>query len=302
MNDSILGDAGPEGRNQRGAAFEDQLCKMGPDLGWRLVCRSVDVYLKNGQERRGIDILWSLRNPRVDELHGWLHEAKCHEKPAPSALAAEIQTLHHKVAKLADNPKRKSHQHVGALVTNVAGGLLSHRSNGYKAEKARDALLAIEMRNKDRGYNPLRIAYLGPDTLEALADSFRTFGKPDKFYWPPTTREDGAWADACPPEQLAAGMLAYRAGSETVLWIRDTLSDHDVPALGDIAQAWGINPTRVVFAQLDKNRLRLVRDQWQQAAARSRTQTVGHLPDAVEARNLGYDRMNNFDELWPTDD
>jgi hypothetical protein len=55
MSDELFSDAGPESRNLRGAAFEDQLVGMGETLGWDFVCRNVDVLPEEGQPapRRG---------------------------------------------------------------------------------------------------------------------------------------------------------------------------------------------------------------------------------------------------------
>src|SRR5688500_12683485 len=101
MSDDLFHDAGPEGRNNRGAAFEDQLVAMGGTLGWKQVCRNIDLFVKGRRQgpSRGIDVLWSVRNPLTEVREGWIEEGRCHETPAPSEVHEEIQTLHDKVAR-----------------------------------------------------------------------------------------------------------------------------------------------------------------------------------------------------------
>ena len=300
MSDSLLDDAGPEGRNARGAAFEDQLAAMGETLGWKLICRNVDVYLKGRTPSRGIDLLWAIHNPRIDEAEGWVQEGKNHERQAASALQTELQTLHDKVARLHDSEQRKEHHHVGPAFKDLVGGILCHRSENYQPARTRDALLGLDLRNRERGRRPTRLAFYGTDTLEALADAFNRFGEPAVFYWPPTARAAGCWHRGCPPEQLAAGLLAYRnQKQEVVLWLRDTLTHHDVTAISAVARSWGIAPHSVVCSELDRDQWRLVADQWRDEAKRSESREHGKLPERVEPRNLSYAKPNAFDDQWP---
>jgi hypothetical protein len=299
MSDELFHDVGPEGRNQAAAAFEDQLVEMGDTLGWTMVCRNADLFIKTGNQSRGIDVLWSVWNPRVEERQGWVEEAKSHREQAPSALQSEFQTLHDKVSKLSDSERARKHHHVGPAVKDFVGGIVAHRSNDYKPERSKEALLNLELRRKERGKDPLRTLFFGPDTLEALADAFLQHGKPSEFLWPPTSRHDSVWHRSCPPEQLGLGMLAWKTeDGKVVFWMRDTLVHHDVGAISDIVKAWGINADVVVCSELDRDQWRVVRKQWEEAAEASGERQVGHLPSSVDARNLSYSRMNRFDDLW----
>jgi hypothetical protein len=190
---------------------------------------------------------------------------------------------------------------VGAKVKDVAGGILAHRSQDYDPEKTRDALLGLELRNKERGRSPLRVLYFGPDTLEAIADAFQREGAPVQFFWPPTSQHAGGWADSCPPDQLAAGLLAYRTPDKVVLWLRDTLGSLDVSALDDILKAWGIDPDVLVCAELDRNAYRKVAAQWDASVEHTQHRAGGKVPKRVEWRNLSYGRLARFDDLWPPD-
>lgn len=301
MSDELFHDAGPEGRGQRGTAFEDQLVGMGDTLGWTKVCRNVDIFIKGKPgASRGVDVLWSLRNPQTDRKEGWIQEAKCHETPAPAALGEEIQTLHDKITRFQGMETFRSHPEIQNHVEHLVGGMVAHHSNGFDPAKAQEALLNLEVRNKQRGMDPVEILFYGPDSLEGLADVFRRRGQPAAYHWPLTARHDGAWSDACPPRQVAAGLLAYRTvDGQVVLWLRDDLTHHDIPAVSAIAHAWGINVDAVVCSFLDRDQRRLIRDAWTRASENSRDRRHGHLPDEVDPRDLGLDRMNNFDDQWP---
>jgi hypothetical protein len=301
MSDELFDDAGPEARGQRGGAFEDQLVGMGETLGWNLVCRNVDLFVKQKPGgSRGIDVLWGIRNPQSDRKEGWITEAKCHETPAPSKLPDEIQTLHDKVARLDALESFRSHPEIQQGVEALVGGMVAHRSNGFVRDAACQALLNMELRNKQRGISPVEILFYGPDSLEALADSFRHSGAPAAYFWPPTASADGEWSSACPPRQVAAGLLVYETEEgKAALWWRDDLVSRDLAAVSEIVHAWGINVDLFICSFLDRNQLRVVRQGWDREVANSLGRKVGHLPSSIEARDLGLDRMNNFDNQWP---
>lgn len=301
MSDELFDDAGPESRNQRGAAFEDQLVDMGGTLGWELVCRNVDMFVKQKPgSSRGIDVLWSVLNPQLDRKEGWITEGKCHQTPAPSKLESEIQTLHDKVARLGNLESFRTHPEIQRHIESLVGGMVAHRSNGFDREAAAQALLGLELRNKRRGLQPVEILFYGPDSLEALADAFLRFGEPVEFFWPPTSSGSSEWSSNCPPRQLAAGLLAYRTTKgEVALWWRDGLVHHDLAAVAAIARAWGIDIDLFICSFLTREHLRVVRDAWNREVAHSQDHKTGRLPDSIEARDLGLDRMNNFDNQWP---
>lgn len=301
MSDELFDDAGPESRVQRGAAFEEQLAAMGNSLGWQLVCRNVDFFIgRKPTSSRGIDILWSIPDPQLDRKEGWITEGKCHQTPSLSRLEDEIQTLHDKIARLGGLESFRAHPEIEQHIEALVGGMVAHRSNGFDPDLATQALLNLEMRNKQRGLHPIEVLFYGPNSLEALADSFRGFGQPTRFFWPPTARGSGEWASSCPPRQVAAGLLAYETTEKKIaLWWRDGLVHHDLPAVSAIVQAWGIDVDFFICSFLSRDHLRVVRDGWDREAAHSRDRKAGRLPDSVEPRDLGLDRMNNFDDQWP---
>jgi hypothetical protein len=303
VSDELFDDAGPESRGPRGTAFEDQLEAMGETLGWARVCRNVDIFIKGKPgPSRGLDILWSLRNPQLDRKEGWIEEGKNHDTPAPGALGGEIQTLHDKIARFQNMETFRKHPEIQRHVEALVGGMVAHRSKRFEPAKAREALLNFELRNTQRGVQPIEILFYGPDSLEALADTFGRHGKPASFYWPPTSSRDGdgVWAPGCPPRQIAAGVLAYKTSEdEVVLWWRDGLIHHDIDSLSAIVRAWGIDIDVVVCSFLDRDQQRVVRDAWARAAEHAGERRHGRLPKEVEARDLGLDRMNSFDDQWP---
>lgn len=300
MSDELFHDAGPENRNRRGASFEDQIVAMADTLNWDVVCRNVDVYMKDDQESRGVDVLLSIWNPRADEPHGWVSEAKCHETQAPSKIQEELQALHKKVSGLGNSEKFKNHTAIKPKVKHLVGGILAHRSESYNPARTQSALLDLELRPKTRGIAPPRYAFFGADTLEALADCFAHRGKPKEFFWPQTEQHNGIWHKCCPPEQIAAGMLAYRSTSaKTVFWLRDGLDHNDIPAIAAICHAWGIDPDYVVCSELDADHWHSVKSAWEQQAVETGQRSHGRLPDSVDCRDLSYDKMSRFNDQWP---
>src|SRR4051812_43910077 len=100
MFDRAFDPTGPEANNARAEAFENRLVAMGETLGWVTICRNIDVFVKhNGQSQgRGVDVLWSIANPRTEQREGCVGEAKVHGQQAGQAtLQSELQTLHDKV-------------------------------------------------------------------------------------------------------------------------------------------------------------------------------------------------------------
>jgi hypothetical protein len=303
MSDDLLHDGGPESRNKRAEAFENQLVLMGETLGWKPVFRNVDFIVRPRTQSpsRGVDVLWSFRNPQTGEKEGWLEEGKCHETPAPSKVGEEIQTLHDKISRLRGTETFTEHPEIRRHVKRLAGGLVVHRSNDYDREAMQAALLALELQNKERTIAPTQIHVIGSDMLEAVADVFLKCGMPAKFFWPPSDRSSHAWARACPPGQLTVGMLAYRSeAGDCVFWLHDTIHHDDIPAMSQIANTWGLDFDQIACSLLTREHHRLIRDAWREAAEDAAERRRGHLPDTVEARDLGVSRLNRFDELWPS--
>ncbi len=153
------------------------------------------------------------------------------------------------------------------------------------------------------------IVFIGPDTLDAFADCVRlrpgggTSLTPNEFYWPAYEEADAAWASCCPPHQLGEGMIAYKTkDGRTVLWLRDTVTVKDMSHIKDIAFEWRLDVDVVVPSELSRDAWPLVRDAWRNTASNANTRRTGHLPETVEARNLTYTALNNFDDEWPVEE
>src|SRR5207248_1114445 len=93
---------GREASNELASHFEDQLASMCDDLGWHVICRNIDAFVRHqGQSQsRGFDVLAAIRDPQQNRREGCVLEAKRHEAPAYADAAAEAQTLHDKIARL----------------------------------------------------------------------------------------------------------------------------------------------------------------------------------------------------------
>lgn len=306
MSDLGIDPTGPEANNARAAAFENQLVGIGQTLGWQLVCRNIDFFIKHngGAHGRGVDVLWAIPNPRTGRREGLVGEAKVHGKQADlSTLQQELQTLHDKIHGFSGQAGFWKNARIAGAIDELRWGLLSHRTMDYDDQKARHHLLNVELKDRQRGPNAPAVFFAGPETLEAFADGCALTGRPISFYWPPTAEGDGEWQKACPPVQLATGILAYKLETgSNVLWLRDTLTDKDPDALAEIAHAWRINFETVIASRLTREIWRTVAGGWEQTAQRTRSRKSGHLPKAVEARNLGHSRLNRFDEQWPNDE
>lgn len=303
MSDLTFDATGPEANNQRAAAFEDRLVAMGDTLGWATICRNVDVFIRNNGQSygRGVDVLWAIQNPLTEQREGCIGEAKVHgAQAALSTVQDELQTLHDKVQRFNGQRTFWNNAYIAASLDTLRWGLLAHRTANFDAAKARHQLRNVELRERQRGPNAPAMFFCGPDVLEALADCLAVAGMPKRFYWPGNSSYDGEWARACPPAQLAAGLLAYEAeNGEHVLWLRDTLTDKDPDALAQIARAWRLNLNRVVASELDEDTWRTVAAGWASTAERVADRRHGHLPETVMARDLSYARLNRFEETWP---
>ena len=307
MTDSLFSDTGPEGRNRDSAAFESQLGALARDLGWRVIDCNVDLYLGDDEKNAaGVDLVVAMRNPQTRRDDGWLVEGKRHDGPGrytATLLANEVQRLRQKVSGLAGRKRFTEHERVRPFVERLAGGVLVHHcTKDYDPARASAALDDMTLHTFELGVDPLRIAYLGPDTLNGLAEAFDALA-PAQFLWPTTTRHDSAWAPCCPPEALAAGMIAYRTadpGAGTVLWLRDTLEHADIPALDRLCRLWGLDVNTVMCTELPQERLARLRRAWEETAAASRKNPApGSLPDDVRALELSHANMREFNKRWP---
>lgn len=302
MADAAFDPTGPEANNTRAEAFESQLVAMGDTLGWDRICRNIDVFIKhNGQSQgRGVDVLWSILNARTEQREGCIGEAKVHgEQAGQSTVQNELQILHDKVHGFNGQATFWNNAYIRDSIDTLHWGLIAHRTMGFNADKSRNHLRNAELKKRQRGPDAPAMFFLGPETLEGIADCFAVAGRPKRFYWPPTSQENGEWGAACPPEQLAAGMLTYeREQGGNVLWLRDTLTDKDPDALAEIARAWRMNFDDVIVTELNQDTWRTVANGWQRTAERMQTRRSGRLPTTVRARNLSHAHLNRFDDLW----
>ena len=307
MPDSLFSDTGPEGRNRDSAAFESQLSALASDLGWKVLDCNVDVYLADDEkDAAGVDLIVAMRNPQTRRDDGWLVEGTRHDGPGrytPKLLGDEIQRLRKKVSGLVGRKRFTEHERVRPYVERLVGGVLAHHcTTDYDPARATAALDDMTLHTFELGVDPLRIAYLGPDTLNGLAEAFDLLA-PASFLWPTTTRHDLGWASSCPPEALAAGMIAYRTADPdavTVLWLRDTLEHADIPALDRLCRLWGLDVHTVLCTELPQERLARLRAAWQETAVNSRKNPgPGSLPDDVRALELSDANMREFNKRWP---
>jgi hypothetical protein len=305
MTDNLLSQSGPEGRNQDAAAFEDQLAAMGRDLGWDLVFRNIDFQLARTHAQaatRGVDVLWSVADPRDGKNYGWLEEAKRHDgmgRYSQQSVHEEVHTLASKVTRAANLQAFREHRETKSRRLQLIGGMLAHRTPAFDPATMATRLQDLQLAGKQGGVSPVRVVFYGPDTLNALAEALDRHGKPQSFCWPPTLKASAAWGPACPPEQLALGMLAWKtAEGQTVLWLRQDLQHQDLDAIAEVAYAWGIDPDHVLFSELTQEQWRLVADGWRELARVTRGRPTGRLPDAAAALDVTLARLNCFDKVW----
>jgi hypothetical protein len=306
MPDSLFADSGPEGRPRDSALFEGQLESFVGDLGWKVIECNVDMYLSENEiDAAGIDLLLAMRNPQTRRDDGWLMEGKRHDGPGrytSSLLTEEVQRLRKKLAHLAGRKRFTENDRVRPFIERLVGGILAHHcTRDYDPAKASAALDDMALHTFETGIDPLRIAYLGPDTLNGLAEAFDRL-PPARFLWPATTRHDAGWSNACPPGALAVGMIAYTAldDERTVLWMRDSMEQSDIPALARLSRLWGLDIDTVLCTDLPQERLALLRRAWEEAAADTRANPEpGSLPDDVRALELRHANMREFNKRWP---
>lgn len=294
---------GPESRNLNAEAFEDQLVHMGPTFGWQFVCRNVDVILKAGQPSRGLDILWAVANLWDGKSDGWIMEGKRKKdqrRYTPKELQDEVQSLHDRVAGLRDSSRFHADETIKrARIDRLVGGMLAHRNEDFDEAKVRRHFRGFELiRNEEKG-DPTRVLFCGPQTLIGIADVFNHCGRPTKFLWPPTHRCFKRWGKTCSPDQLAAGLVAYKNEErDVVLWVRGGLAKRDMAGFADLAYTWGETIKIVAFTDLNGDGRRLLAEAWRQVAASANARQQGRLPLEVVALD-SQPTMKEFDQLWP---
>jgi hypothetical protein len=307
MPDTLFADTGPEGRNRDSAGFERQLRFLAGDLGWKVLDCNIDVYLADDEkDAAGIDIVVAMLNPQTRRDDGWLLEGKRHDGPGrytTSLLTNEVQRLRKKVAGLSGRKRFTEHERIRPHIEQLVGGVLAHHcAADYERDRAVAALNDMTLHTFETGNDPLRICYLGPDTLNGLGEAFGQV-VPAEFLWPATVRYDNEWSQSCPPEALAAGMIAYRTtppGSKTVLWLRDTLEHGDIPALARICRLSALDVDVVMCTELSQENLARLRTAWEEMSAETREGTgPGMLPKDVRALEVSNANMKEFNKRWP---
>lgn len=195
-----------------------------------------------------------------------------------------------------------NHAHIRRVgISRLVGGIIALSSDGFDEERNYAALEDIELSHNEEGAQPTQVLFLGPSTLNGLADAIRQIDKPASFYWPPTTKYDGSWARQCPPQQLAAGLLAFKTEhKKKVLWARDTLMHNEVEAYVEIARAWGISFDVVAFTALAPEGWRITQDGWTHAVERlNAVAGDARLPERALALHTSNESMKEYDTVWP---
>lgn len=305
---SIFDPLGPESRNELAEDFEEQLVAMGRELGWIEVCRNVDVIVKQGQPGRGIDVLWAVDNPWLGKVDGWVGEAKRRKdktKYTPGEVQKEIQKLRDKIAGSRDSQRFYAEPIVRrAKIKRLIGGLIAYRSDDFDAGKLQTNLRDMDFERREEDAQPTRIGFLDPMTLEGIADCFNELGRPRQFLWFPSALHKTHWTKACPPHQLALGLIGYRTDEEKsrkVLWSRSGLEERDIEGWRDLVFGWGENFDVVAFTDLTEDARKRVAGNWQKAAEETEKHPQGRLPFQLVALNSRVG-MKEFDRAWPVAD
>lgn len=306
MTDDVLFDPdGPESRNRQATAFESQLESMVDTFGWRVVCRNVDVVIKNGEPSRGIDLLLAINNPWNSHVEGWLLEGKrkkdAQKRYTTTELRDEIQTLRDKVAGLRGSSRFYANDLVKrARIRTLAGGMLAHRSEDFPEVKVRSIFREFDLARNEEAVEPTRIAFLSPRTLIGIADAFNHIGPPRRFLWPPSAPQRKAhWAQTCAPEQLAVGLLVYEnVERRKVMWVRGGVAQRHMHGFADLVWTLGIDVDIVAFTDLNGDERRTLAQAWRDVAASCKERPKGRLPSDLVALDT-HTTMKEFDQLWP---
>lgn len=294
MNE-LINPLGPEANNRRAREFEDQVIRFAAALGWEARCRNVDMYHSSGEQSAGVDVLLAFDDPQLGSRQGIIGEAKIRHPLRPGAARDEVAKLARKLAKLGPVvPKLDLAEDL--LVTRT--GLLVYDAAPYDPLRQSEGLSAIQQDGLSRSNWPREVLVLGPDTLIGLADCLEA--EPStRFFWPPFDQRPGAWAASAPPQQVAAGMLAFRSGRKVTLWLRDEFDhDEDFTALSTIAWEWRINIDRIVCSSVKQERYMAVVDRWRRQAEQAGRREVGNLPESIQARGLSFGSLTIFSDRW----
>lgn len=246
-------------------------------LGWDALCRNIDLFSTPGGRSKGVDVLLAFDDPQLGERHGIVGEAKIRHPLTGSAVRAEAAMLAKKPAALSPVIHKLT---IANELTATRIGLLVYDAQPYSSQKLSEALSALQRAGLTRAEWPREVLVMAPDHPRRLCRRRRARRAGD-FYWPPFDQQAGCWGRCAPPQQLAAGMIAYRSADGTVtLWLRDPLDhDEDFAALTTIAWEWRINVDRIICSSLGPDRWRTVADRWRADATRANKRDTGNVPD-----------------------
>ncbi|MEN3281463.1 MAG: hypothetical protein V7607_2603 [Solirubrobacteraceae bacterium] len=292
----LINPVGPEANNQRAEEFEDQVVAFAATLGWDARCRNVDLFNTTGDQSKGVDVLLAFDDPQLGERHGIIGEAKIRHPLTGSATRSEVAVLAKKLAILGPVVHKLS---IANDIVSTRIGLLVYDAAPFSPASMSEALSALQEEGLSRAQWPREVFVLGPDTLVGFGDVVGR-AEPEQYFWPPFDQRPGRWSRCAPPQQVAAGMLAYRSSDGTVtLWLRDPLDhDEDFRALPMVAWEWRINVDRIVCSSVDRDRWRTIADRWRLDAERAAKREAGKVPDGIEPRALTFTSLTAFVDRW----
>ncbi len=291
----LINPVGPEANNRRAREFEDQLVAFAAALGWDARCRNIDLYNSTGEQSSGVDVLLAFDDPQLGCREGMIGEAKIRHPLRPGNARSEVSLLARKLAKLGPVVPKLS---LAEDLITTRTGLLVYDAAPFDPIQHSEGLSAIQQDGLSRSLWPREVLVLGPDTLIGLADCLAEKPSP-RYFWPPFEQRAGTWASCAPPHQVAAGVLAFRVGRTTTLWLRDDLDhDEDFMELTTIAWEWRINIDRIVCSAVKRDRYLAVVDRWRTQAKQSRNRDTGRVPESIDPRGLSFQSLTPFVDRW----
>jgi len=296
----IINPVGPEANNQRANEFEDQVVSWMTELGWEVLCRNIDLFAQNGHQSKGVDVLGAFDDPQLGNRYGLVGEAKIRHPLRADKTQKEVAALSHKLGALVPVIPKLS---IGEDIHATRTGLLVYDAQPFNPAKLSEALSTMQPVGTTRSEWPREVWALGPNTLIGMADAFSRF-EPTKFYWPPFERQGGKWSSVAPPQQVGAGVLAWKSRRGKVcLWLRDPLPhDEDFPAISALAWEWQIDIDRIICSSVSRDHWRTQTKRWEAETKKAKNRGIGRLPDSIEPRDLSWDSMTPWVDRWSHDE